>query len=184
MEAEQVVVKAEQGVVKPRGLVLVGEVNPYATHPSYALYCVPRGSAGERLQRLVLALEPDAYLALPRYNLCERKWSAPQARKAAAEILQRHANETCDDVIVLLGRKVVEAFYGGPEGCPQSDWPEPFTTDHMAYAPLGGHETAAHSRKDNLVILPHPSGLCRAWAEPGAFQRARDLVNATLGAQA
>lgn len=29
-----------------------------------------------------------------------------------------------------------------------------------------------------IILLPHPSGLCREWNEPGAYERARELVKA------
>lgn len=54
-----------------------------------------------------------------------------------------------DRVIVLLGAKVSRAF-----GVPY----EPFTT-HGAYR-----------------VLPHPSGLNRAWNDPSAVEKARNLL--------
>ena len=51
--------------------------------------------------------------------------------------------------IVLLGSKVCRAF-------------------GVVYHPF--------ERFSRYLVLPHPSGLCRLWNEPGAFQRARDCV--------
>lgn len=157
--------------------VFVGELNPYGGNPDHALYCRPRGSSGERLQRLVCGLHAETYLGFPRYNLCTGKWSAPSARAAANEILAAHVNRERHDVLVLLGRKVVGAFFGGPFALHPDDWPGPFETDFLAYAPLGGRAT--EREPDTIVALPHPSGLCREWNAPGAFERARALLRRT-----
>jgi hypothetical protein len=53
--------------------------------------------------------------------------------------------------VVLLGRKVATAF-----DCEL----QPFRHD------------------SRFVALPHPSGLCRAWNESGAFRRAREALRA------
>jgi hypothetical protein len=85
-----------------------------------------------------------------RVNLCTGKWSAPAARAEAQRLVDGDEHE----VFVLLGRKVVSAFLPGT--------PKQFTIEeHCA---------------GRFVILPHPSGLCRVWAEPGAFARARALL--------
>lgn len=159
--------------------VLIGELNPYGADPAMALYPLPEGSSGGRLQRLVCGLRRSTYCDLPRYNLCDGKWSAPAARERANELLRMHAGEDRDDRLVLLGRKVVGAFFGGgrfrgEEGLHAADWPAPFTRDYMRYAPLGGRAT--EREPENLVILPHPSGLCRVWSERGAYARARALL--------
>lgn len=54
--------------------------------------------------------------------------------------------------IVLLGAKVVRAL------------------NFTAYTPF------LWIRATWLVILPHPSGLSRAWNEPGAYERARAVL--------
>ena len=148
------------GTVPFRRLVIVGELNPYGTDPHFAMYPLPANSAGGRMQRLVCRLPRSVYCDIPRYNLCTGKWSAPAARERANEILRLHANQEHDDRIVLLGRKVVGAFFGGDRtwdgaGLHPDDWPAPFTTDFMRYASLGGRAT--EREPNNLVILPHPS---------------------------
>lgn len=133
----------------PTVALLVGEVNPYqqAEAAYYALYPYPERSAGGRFCRVILGLEPRPYLrAYARHNLCSGKWSAPAARKRAAELLREYAEPL---PIVLLGARVQEAF-GQPF--------QPFT------------------REGRFVRLQHPSGLSRLWSEPDAFERARTLM--------
>lgn len=136
---------------------LVGETNPYQRpgddpEHHFDLYHEPPQSAGGRLCRFVLGLEPHAYrAAFVRRNLLAGKWSAPAAAKAALRLDE----ESGDAPLVLLGAKVVRAF--GFEF-------KPYTTHTLA---LDGKRVA---------ILPHPSGLSRAWNEPGAVRRARATV--------
>ncbi len=128
--------------------LLVGELNPYGPDETFALYPSPRGSAGQRLAEFVMGLDRADYLRrFDRANLCTFKWSVPAARERAGELLQRD-----NPVLVLLGAKVAGAF---------GQIFEPFTV----------RRTALASR--TLVVLPHPSGLCRVWNEPNAVARAR-----------
>lgn len=130
--------------------ILVGEDNPYGSDPRYALFCRPTNSAGGRLQRLVLGVSQHDYIRdFARLNLCSKTWKRTEARAVAAEILRLAKPGTS---IVLLGSKVCMAF--------GQDY-EPFA----AKLPSDGDLT--------FVILPHPSGRCRAWNEPGAFDRAK-----------
>lgn len=140
------------GVPRP---VFVGELNPYGDRPFAALLDVPAGASGDRLCRLVCGLSSSRYRRFPRYDLCVGKWSAKAARSRAGVLLGEHARS---DVFVLLGRKVAEAF--------------------------GVADLAAFSWIDapdrRIVLLPHPSGRCRDWQEPGTFERARTLLSAAL----
>ncbi len=135
--------------------LLVGELNPVSDHPEDALYCYPPGCSDERLQRLVLGLRQPTYLALHRANLCVGRWSLTAARTKAEQLTLDEPSRPWD-VAVMLGRKVADAFgYDRPFFSAQECglfWP---------YV---------------LISLSHPSGLCRAWREPGAFTRARDLL--------
>lgn len=130
-------------------VVLVGELNPYGADPRYALYDEPPQSAGGRMRRLVCGLPRREYLRLGRVNLCAGKWSTPAARERA-RILSDMAEHPA---FVLLGRRVARAF--------GTDL-EPFAWRRFESA--------------TLVALPHPSGLCRVWNEPGAFERARAVL--------
>lgn len=142
--------------------LLVGEANPYGDEPRHALFPYPEHSAGGRLCRLVLQLETGAYMRLfDRANLCPTsKWSVRTARATAQAIEALRWTEPRP--LVLLGRKVVAAFepWGGQA-------PAPFTVYHGVR---------------DYYVLPHPSGLCREWNVPGAFERARALLAPLLGA--
>ena len=87
-------------------LVLVGELNPWGTDPTFALYPLPPHASGGRLRR-ILGLRRSEYIDLTRrYNLCTGRWSISTARVEATRLLGLHT----DQVLVLLGRKVARAF--------------------------------------------------------------------------
>lgn len=130
-------------------VVLVGEVNPHNYARRYALWPWPKGAAGDRLCRLVLGLEVGDYLRFyARTNLCEGRWETAAARVYAGELLAVRPQG-----IVALGRRVSAAFGAG----------DLFT------------RTAVEGV--SVVVLPHPSGLCRVWNEPGSYDRARGLLD-------
>lgn len=134
-------------------VAIVGELNPYGADPRFAMYPDPPMSAGARMQSLVAGLDRKRYIDLPRYNLCVGRWSNPAARLEADRLL---ADATIEG-LVLLGRKVVGAFF-------RRDLPQPFNV--AVLSPDG-------KRGVRCAVLPHPSGLCRAWNEPRAFLRAQ-----------
>lgn len=129
-------------------IVLVGELNPYGPDERYAFYDEPVHSAGGRLRRKVLELPRRIYFGdgFRRHNLCHVKWGAVAARERARVLRETYP----DALLVLFGRKVAAAFGHGDL--------EPFTA------------------ANKVVVLPHPSGLCRVWDEPGAFERARTVL--------
>lgn len=152
--------------------LLVGEANPYGADPRYALYPLPARASGHRLCTLVMGLGLREYLErFDRVNLCPGRWSAPVARVRARELLAEQGRAR----IVLLGSKVCGAF-----GVPY----EPFCAfirsgdleitwlrEVLHYAPDLGNARA-------VVVLPHPSGICRAWNHPAAFAMAREALSA------
>lgn len=143
--------------------LLIGEANPYGGDPYFALYPEPAGCAGDRLCHLVLGFEyAKSYLDLfDRVNLCPRDWNAKEARGNAVRLASVPAFQA-----VLLGRKVATAF-------DLEDVP-PFTIvtcDRPARV-----RTADSPSRGWTIVLPHPSGLCLEWNKPGAFERARELV--------
>lgn len=152
----------------PARLVLVGEMNPYGVDPRHALFCAPAGSAGERLQDLVLGVRRATYLdeRVVRYNLCVGLWNGHAAKRRAQEIRDLHPA----DVLVLLGRKVAQAF-----GC--RGWP---LFGRGLLLRTGAKElawrAASTSREFRAILLPHPSGRCREYNDPENVARARDLV--------
>lgn len=132
---------------------IVGMNNPYGDDPFFAMYPRPPNSAGGRFCYLVLQLTEAQYLReFHRRNLLQqRKWSVVDARAAAAKL----ADEIGDSKVILLGAKVCAGF--------RLDF-KPFTII-----------------RNKVAILPHPSGLCRMWSQPGAYDRGRDLVRELLG---
>jgi len=135
---------------------LIGESNPYGSDPRAALYPSPSGSAGHRLCCSILGMTAHGYLrAFERRNLVVgAKWSAPAAREAAARILE----ERGDAPLVLLGAKVCAAF-------------------GVAFQPfsiVGG--TSLGPTAVPAAVLPHPSGLSRAWNDPRSRHRARETI--------
>lgn len=140
-------------------VVIVGEMNPYGADPRYALYDEPAGSAGGRLRRLVLGLRSDTYhRRTRRFNLCTGVWGPAKARRYTAGRIGSLCGQ--DDTVVLLGRKVADAF--------GLDHLAPFTTQAVVSVDEGSVR--------RYVLLPHPSGRCREWNEPGAYERARELL--------
>jgi hypothetical protein len=128
-------------------VVLVGEANPYGADPDYALFPAPDGCAGHRLCVLILGMRRREYLdTFERVNLCPNRWAMKEARQHAQKLWVQPKK------FILLGAKVARAWEIDPF--------EPFTFHD------GG----------TTLVLPHPSGLCRLWYEPGAYERARSCV--------
>jgi hypothetical protein len=129
-------------------VLLVGESNPYGLDQRYALWPRPENASGGRLCK-VLGMTPATYLrTFDRVNLCLGGWNLRDARDVAAGLTHPRR--------VLLGRRVAQAH-----GI--KDW-RPFEVYDLG--PLGR----------DVLALPHPSGRCRIWNEPGAAQRARGAV--------
>lgn len=140
--------------------LLVGEANPYqpdeASAMAYALYPDPPHASGGRLCTYVMGLTPHTYLrAFDRTDLCHPKWSIKAARAKAAQLMAERAP---GNVLVLCGAKVAAAF-----GLPSTPFQIYGLDDGMGRAPV-------------RVVLPHPSGLCRVWHQPGSVQRAREVL--------
>lgn len=146
-------------------VVLVGESNPYSLEPRHALLPWPAASAGARLRRILDMGELEYLRTFARFNLLGpgEAWSAQLVRARAGSIFGGYvSSEACR--VVLLGARVTAAF----------GWPlNPF---HVAAV----CEREADAFEEGFVVralrLPHPSGRCRAWNEPGAAARARAAV--------
>ncbi len=133
--------------------VLVGELNPFGPSSHYALYPEPVNCAGWRLCHKVMGLTADQYLErFIRINLCSRSWNKRHAELRAFQIMNEQVARGTP--VVLLGAKVCSAF-----GVPYT----PFTV-------------MRHLGDSNYVVLPHPSGRCLKWNEPGAYGRARRVL--------
>ncbi len=136
-------------IMKP---ILVGEQNPYGADPYYALYPAPDGCSGHRLCRLILGMSRKSYLeAFDRVNLCDGPWSMPAAKVRAEELIDGGLSGGDEEQpLILFGAKVAKAF-------------------GVSYKPF-------EQFGEDILVLPHPSGLCRLWGEAGAFERARQAV--------
>lgn len=165
--------------------VLVGELNPYGSDPRYALFPAPANSAGARMCKLVMGLDPVTYISsYDRVNLCTGAWSVPMARTAAIELLgrwlaadlaRRDAGrpfrtpppgrvggvDVADTPFVLLGARVAAAFGIHPF--------IPFTV-------FTADKRAPDCAGRPIIVLPHPSGLNRLWSDPSAVPRARAIL--------
>jgi len=141
---------------------LVGESNPYGADPFFALYPSPDGSSGHRLATKILGLSRQRYVeAFQRVNLCAGPWRIAEAREAAGSLAFDAGVRRSP--LVLLGAKVCSAFGVGFE---------PFTSSTLRQiAGVKGLDDSV-----TWVVLPHPSGRCRLWLEPGSYERARELV--------
>lgn len=141
-------------------ILLLGEDNPQSNRPEFQLYPRPIGCAGERLKTKVLGLTRESdYLAIWRANLCTPVWDGLQARQRAWLLVEAEMPWT---TIVLLGRKVAKIFEG-------------MIMDNGIGLSLAPFQSAFALGK-TLISLPHPSGRCREWNDPGAYVRAQQLM--------
>ena len=137
-------------------VLLVGEDNPRGSDPRMALFFLPREASGNRL-RVVLGLSDVDYMRrCARVNLCAGRWSDREARERAQIIREANLARLAQipwtgEVAILLGSKVRRALDGPP-----------------------AFEVVIPERGPVLVGLPHPSGRCLVWNEPGARARARE----------
>lgn len=152
---------------------LIGETNPYQRDPEdsirYAMYPDPPESAGGRFCELILGMEQRDYLrAFERRNLLAGPWEGrgvtERARASAACLTWEMAE---GDQVLLLGAKVVDAFFPG-EG-----W-EPFACYHVPPGPFGHHRVSGPFI--HFVALPHPSGLNRYWNTYQSYSTVRAAV--------
>ena len=145
--------------------LIVGEANPYQTDPRlaqhYAMYPYPPRCAGWRLCHKVMQLEEDEYLRrFDRVNLCNGDWRVFEARRKADDVSRGPDSERA---YVLCGARVASTFA--------------FILNRDDFKPFTRHQEVNYdNRPRSYVIIPHPSGLSRAWNEPGAFERARAVL--------
>lgn len=166
----RVMVEAERDRPHNARALLVGELNPHGPRPDFALFPAPRGCAGHNLCHRIMGLPEAVYLQhYARANLCTGEWRSAAAATMARELRAtwaRHddARRTAGTLphpwgtpFVLFGRKVARAF-----------------AVHDA-APFSVVRCPDAGRR--LVVLPHPSGLCRVWTQQAdAIDRARALL--------
>lgn len=140
--------------------LVIGMNNPYGADPYYALYPLPRESAGGRLYAMVREathLTPSQYVSLfDRMNLVEGPWSYSRAQLAIPGIIQSLAGRQ----VVLLGKDVQRAF-----GI-QSD---PLTVHRRLVRLLPRSEAT-------FYLLPHTSGRNPWYNDPDHRQAAVQLL--------
>lgn len=142
--------------------LLVGEANPYGGPPGNALIPDPPHCAGWNLCHKILQLsESEYYKRFDRVNLCHREWKVLEARRKADDVSRD------ERTFVLFGAKVASVF----AWLLGRDDFKPFTY-HVEFP----DDAPTKFGKRTYVILPHPSGLSRAWGQPGAFERARSVL--------
>ncbi len=119
----------------------------------------------------IMGVDPDDYLErYVRRNLCSTDWAQEVAVAAAKRIAVNAMYRTGPDRIVLLGRRVADAFKAALEsmgvlGLTKLELLE-------GYCCVGG----ARDLEVVFVVLPHPSGKSRVWNDPKSLKRARALL--------
>lgn len=148
-------------------VLLVGEDNPQSEDRRHALWPIPSkghaSCAGRNLQSKIMRVSHGTYYGLWRTNLCHPTWDLKEARVRARRLI---LNPRPWSVIVALGRKVAGAFeYFLGEAVPQWGWVVRWDEDKDSWL--------------TIVGMPHPSGLSRAWNDPGSYDRALALLQET-----
>ena len=130
--------------------ILVGEQNPYGSDPYYVLYPAPDGCSGHRLCCRILGMHRRTYL-----ETFERVnlCDGPWSVRDARD-RATEVSQLSSRKIIVLGTKVATAF----------------NLKYCRFSQIG----------KSILILPHPSGRCRTWNNPGAFRQAREAVAAFL----
>lgn len=141
-----------------RGILLLGEVNPLGSTPEYALYPDPPGCSGWRLCYKIFDVSTADYLSLWRTNMCVDGWSQRAAGVRASALLRVDAPWS---TIIMLGRKVAGVM------SPVCGAVAPFEQSECSYG--------AGGKRLRFVSLPHPSGMNRAWNDPSAVTKAREI---------
>jgi hypothetical protein len=159
-------------------ILFVGEDNPQSTAPEHALYNYPPRCAGNRLQERILGLHEDLYLACWRTNRCVGGWSMKVARERALRVLFQE--DAPWSVIVMLGRKVAEAFAVVVGGTPLSPF-KFFASAPAISARLSMNRDFVPNDEDDasyptLISLPHPSGRNLIWNDPQVALNARAML--------
>lgn len=150
-------------------VLLVGESNPFGGDSRFDLWPEPSHCSGGRLAR-ILGMNIHTYLKFERTNLLRTSlWDVKLARSAAGQLRALFR--------VLLGARV-SAAHGVPY--------EPFTVFRHDKECVAAQRTTARiggqpcvwpcSSWDSVLVLPHPSGRCRAWNNPEAHSTARSMV--------
>jgi hypothetical protein len=150
-------------------VLLVGECNPFGADPRYALYHLPRTSSGNRLRCVLGLTDLEYHKLLDKANLCDGEWSPRKALERLAVLVD---GRSPGGLVVLLGakvRSVARKFL--KDKFPRDAARVDYGTDFFSTLEVG-----SDSERRVYACLPHPSGLCRLWNEPGSVTRARRLL--------
>lgn len=93
-------------------------------------------------------------------------WSARRARTEARAVLEWARVNNCH--LVLVGRRVEAAFLRASLGTWHDRRTRPWNETYWLQA--GAWELR------RCITVPHPSGRCRVWNEPGKFDEVREAV--------
>lgn len=165
--------------------VLVGMNNPYGTRPEMALWPAPERCAGWNLWRMladyadqhhgISILRHEYIRAFDRRNLLSATtWSQKEARAAAAASLG-----------ALAGRRVVVlgAATAGALGLGRGEGVGHWQTHHLIRAvprlfdpEENGRTNEPVADRFDYVCLPHPSGRCREYNDPGVRELAGRIL--------
>lgn len=142
-------------------VAFVGEApGPRDTTSRTPLWSLRKSSAGYRL-RAMTGLDRASWIRrVPKFNLVPyrvtrwpREFAEQQAQNLCSSLLR-------DYDLILCGRKVARAF-GVPAKQPWLTWTK---------SPWGPH----------VVVIPHPSGLCREYNDPEFVKRASRFLKRVL----
>lgn len=159
-------------------VLLVGELNPHGSDPRLALYHLPRASSGNRLRLIMGVTDLEYHLLFDRANLCDGRWSAKAARERLAALSDARPT---GGAVVLLGGRVRDVARRLLEAKFKSAVPLGFFNKWDVWDPYPvtydvNRLFVTSKLVQTFACLPHPSGLCRLWNEPGAVTRARRLL--------
>ena len=150
-----------------RTILLLGEDNPQSSDPRHALFCMPAGCAGHRLQSRIFGVNKSTYLSMWRTNLCNPSWAAHAARERAIDLLHW---QTPWLTIIMMGSKVTDTMnrtLGLNLG----------VFDHRAVIAESDVEVGRPAEKGfTLLSLPHPSGRNLVWNGTAAVEQARQKL--------
>lgn len=126
--------------------------------------------SGGRL-RDIMGVEPDDYLEkFVRRNLCEGEWVPSTARLTARRVFVNAMFQTGPSKIVLLGRRVADAFMDALVSLG--------VTGLQRMELLSGYrcEGAGLEHGVVFVVLPHPNGRSRVWNDAKSVRLVRRLL--------
>lgn len=120
----------------------------------------------------IMGVDPDDYLErYVRRNLCPGGlWDPAAAVAAAKRIVLNAMFQIGSTKVVLLGRRVADAFKEALEDLGVNDLTKLELLE--GYCCFGD----SNSVEIVFVVLPHPSGKSRVWNDPKSLRRARALL--------